>query len=65
MNDIRRNSLLDIAARINERYVLLTILALTWVIFFGRNLFGIHYTGWDTHDLGFTFFVYFQPKVLL
>lgn len=46
-----------------ERYILLAILIITWTILFGRNLLGIHYTGWDTHDLGFTFFLYFSDAL--
>lgn len=59
MNNIRLNSSFEINTKLNLRIIVLGLLLFTWAIFFGRNSLGIYYTGWDTHDLGFTFFVYF------
>lgn len=63
MNKVQLNSLFNITNRITDRYILLAILIFTWMIFFGRNFMGVHYTGWDTHDLGFTFFTYFSDAL--
>lgn len=63
MKNIRLNSLFDIMTTKNVRNVVLALLVLTWAVFFGRNFLGIYYTGWDTHDLGLTFFVYFSDAL--
>jgi hypothetical protein len=46
-----------------DSYVLLSFSIFTWTIFFGQNILGDVYTGWDTHDLGFTFFTYFSDAL--
>ena len=59
----RLNLISNISFWLNKKYVILAILLFTWLIFFGRNLFGIYYTGWDSHDLGFTSFLYFGDSL--
>ena len=58
-----QNSLLLVAKSKNEDIFLLLLIVINWAIFFGRNLLGVHYTSWDTHDLGFTFFLYFSDAL--
>jgi|CXWL01.1.fsa_nt_gi hypothetical protein len=35
----------------------------TWLLFFSGNITGNRYTGWDTHGLGFTNFLYFSDAL--
>ncbi len=45
------------------KYSILAWLLLICLIFFGKNLFGMRITTWDTHDLGFVNFLYFSDAL--
>ncbi|TAL65045.1 MAG: hypothetical protein EPN84_02220, partial [Legionella sp.] len=57
------NDLFNKAARLNSKNIVLGVFILTWAVFCSRNLLGMHYTGWDTHDLGFIYFLYFSDSL--
>ena len=47
----------------NNVKILLFVLTMTFFFFGWRNILGLNYTGWDSHDLGFISFLYFNDSL--
>lgn len=63
MTKTQTSETLETSMLIFHRIDLYVVLGMTFLVFFGQNLLGIQYTGWDTHDLGFTSFLYFNDAL--